>query len=141
MEGIVFYSTSYVCLSYGNVFPKLIRASSTDSDYDSLRSFLLCQDHRVRDLVLVSGETLLHLCSRRGHLYLVRYLLELGASPMIADENGSTSLQCSVGAGHGEVTKVLFQRCPSRIKRALVVIAYILRKNMLRGHFRRRNAI
>eukprot|EP01036_Dinobryon_divergens_P029742 gene29742-38882_t len=117
------------------------RASSTDSDYDSLRSFLLCQDHRVRDLVLVSGETLLHLCSRRGHLYLVRYLLELGASPMIADENGSTSLQCSVGAGHGEVTKVLFQRCPSRIKRALVVIAYILRKNMLRGHFRRRNAI
>jgi hypothetical protein len=93
----------------------------------------------VRDIILLTGETLLHMCSRRGHLSLVSYLLEIGASPMITDEHGNSSLQCSIGAGHGAVARALFQRCPSRIKRAVVVIAYILRKNMLRSHFRRRN--
>lgn len=96
--------------------------------YDCLEDFLSATEHGD----LVSGESLLHLCCRRGYVRLVQHLLSLGADVMQEDCNGCSALLCSIAAGHGEVTRVLYPHCPERVKTAVGTLAFVARKALLR---------
>lgn len=51
--------------------------------------------------------TALHVAAANGHLSVVRYLLEQGASFGMETENGSTALDLARQGGHGEVARYL----------------------------------
>jgi len=106
---------------------------------DNLSSFLFALEHQNKqgDLI-ISEETLLHLCCRRGYVLLVQYLLSLGASPMIPDKHSRSSLSCAIYAGHGKVTAILKSRCPLQVRRAVSIITYILRKGLMRRYSAKR---
>jgi ankyrin repeat protein/uncharacterized ParB-like nuclease family protein len=101
--------------------------------YDAVE-FLSATDHVdvVTGRTVVSGETFLHLCCRRGYATLVEHLLSLGADGMVEDGTGTTALQCSIASGHGAVTRTLYSKCPDAIKSAVNTIAYAARKALLR---------
>jgi hypothetical protein len=96
--------------------------------------FLSATEHVdvVTGRTVVSGETFLHLCCRRGYATLVERLLSLGADVMVEDGTGMTALQCSIASGHGAVTKALYEKCPDAVKNAVNTIAYATRKALLR---------
>jgi hypothetical protein len=100
--------------------------------YDA--EFLSATEHVdvVTGRTVVSGETFLHLCCRRGYATLVEHLLSLGADGMVEDGTGLTALQCSIASGHGAVTRTLYSKCPDAIKSAVSTIAYAARKALLR---------
>jgi ankyrin repeat protein len=101
--------------------------------YDAAE-FLSATEHVdvVTGRTVVSGETFLHLCCRRGYATLVEHLLLLGADAMVEDGTGTTALQCSIASGHGAVTRTLYSKCPDAIKSAVNTIAYAARKALLR---------
>jgi hypothetical protein len=113
--------------------PDVHSTSAVELEYGSTEEFLATLEHSdMRGQVVVSGETVLHVACRRGFTEVVRHLLSLGADPLVQDEHGCTALSCSVAAGHGRVTHVLYSACPERMKRAVNVLAYAMRKFLLR---------
>jgi ankyrin repeat protein len=56
-----------------------------------------------------SGETPLHVASRRGHVEIVKLLLEHGADPNIRDMYGETPLHDAAYWGHADVVKLLLE--------------------------------
>ncbi|MGE3174826.1 MAG: ankyrin repeat domain-containing protein [Planctomycetota bacterium] len=56
------------------------------------------------------GRTALHDAARRGHLEVVRRLLDAGAAPSVADRQGATPLALAVAAGHDAVAALLRRR-------------------------------
>ena len=56
---------------------------------------------------VASGETLLHVCCRRGYVAMVALLLEYGAPTLQTDSMGCTPLQASVSAGQASVTRTI----------------------------------
>jgi hypothetical protein len=80
---------------------------------------------------LIQDETLLHVCCRRGYIQLVKYLLRIGADPMVSDARGDSALQCSIASGHKDITKLLYRSCPPSMQRALSLMAYAIRKRLL----------
>ena len=90
------------------------------NEFVSLEEFLTCTsftDSRSQ-VVVHSGETLLHLCCRRGHALLVQHLLLLEADPLVKDSCGYTAVQCSIAFGHAAVTKLLYPHCSVEIHQA-----------------------
>lgn len=102
-------------------------------EYDSLGDFLSTLQHcDQQGGSVVTGETLLHVCCRRGYASIVEHLLVLGANPLLPDANNCTALLCSIAAGHSEVTKVMYAHCPDSTRKAVSVLVYATRKYLLR---------
>lgn len=78
-----------------------------------------------------AGETLLHLCARRGHAALTALLLEYGANVRIRDDRGHTPLHTSVSFGSAKVTSVLASEQP-RLTRAVQYLCIRVRAHLLR---------
>jgi ankyrin repeat protein len=55
------------------------------------------------------GETLLHVAVKKGHLSLVKLLIENGASINIADESGNTALHYAAANGKKDIVKLLLE--------------------------------
>jgi hypothetical protein len=96
-------------------------------EFSDLSTFLSCMDHQDQP-----GETVLHLCCRRGYPLLVQHLLALGADPLLPDARGNTSLEYSIAAGHKQVTQLMYPYCSPKIQRAVAVLVYMARKLLLR---------
>lgn len=108
-------------------------------EFEDLDSFLSCMDHSVSSAGAESlqGETILHLCCRRGYDVLVKHLLELGADPLLYDDHGYSSLDYAIAGGHREVTRLMYPYCSPKIQQAITVLVYMTRKFLLsRGRLR-----
>jgi ankyrin repeat protein len=57
-----------------------------------------------------SGQTLLHISSSRGHVEVVKFLLNKGANPNLIDDNGQTPLHLSAFKGNLEAVKYLLSK-------------------------------
>ncbi len=113
---------------------------------DKDRADLVCAEFGDLDSFLTStqpegallGETVLHLCCRRGYAVLVKQLLELGADPLLLDEHGYSSLEYAVAGGHRDVTRLMYPFCSPKIQQAIAVLVYMTRKFLLsRGRLRK----
>ena len=61
----------------------------------------------VIDSVDEQGRTALYVASGSGYLDAVRWLLERGADPLIADFNGRTSIHAAAASGHASACEYL----------------------------------
>ena len=87
---------------------------------------------------VLPGETLLHLCARRGHHCLCSLLLEYGANARIKDSHGYTPLHVSVIFGSSLVTRQLSTEFP-RLRRCIQTLSVYVRAWLLRKY--RRNTV
>lgn len=80
------------------------------------------------DMVNCDGMTLLHLCSFTGRVACVRRLLELGANPNLADNEGWTPLHVAAAAHHVDILKLLLQggaRCSLKTEAGLLGVSAV----------------
>ena len=121
--------------------PDKDRADVICAEFGDLDSFLTCMQNDVADQsgggASIQGETVLHLCCRRGYAVLVKQLLELGADPLFLDEHGCSALDNAVAGGHRDVTRLMYPYCSPKIQQAIAVLVYMTRKILLsRGRLR-----
>ena len=121
--------------------PDKDRADVICAEFGDLDSFLTCTQHDVADQSgaggSLHGETVLHLCCRRGYAVLVKQLLELGADPLLLDEHECSALDNAVAGGHRGVTRLMYPYCSPKIQQAIAVLVYMTRKILLsRGRLR-----
>ena len=82
--------------------------------------------------VALSGETLMHLCARRGHALLVQFLVDIGVSVYAQDARGFTVLQLAVTFGQSKVTQVLSAALPRLHRTVRWLCVYVRRWLLLR---------
>ena len=86
----------------------LIAAVET-GETDTVRSYLANGVHP--DFAKEDGTTLLHLAARNGHLELVTFLIDRGATVDLADDlYGWTALHKAAVGGHPDIVSMLIER-------------------------------
>jgi ankyrin repeat protein len=129
---------STLLLLLKRAIPDAQSTAAVEQEYGSVEEFLSTQQHAdVQGCVVMSGQTVLHLACRRGFAEVAGYLLELGADPLVKDDHGATALSCSIACGHRAATRVLYGPCPDKMKRAVNILAYAVRKFLLRRPLRK----
>ena len=85
-----------------------------------LARLMLRQHHADPNATDSKGRTALLLasCQRHPYMEVVRLLLETGADPTIANEEGLTPLHAVAGSGHIELVDMLFLRAPGALNRS-----------------------
>jgi len=100
---------------------------------EGMREFLSSLKHEdLYGQPLLCGETLLHVCCRLGLADVAVHLLQLGADPMAPDAQNCSALSVSIAAGQAAVTRKLYGFCPAQLQDAVRLIAYAMRKFLLR---------
>jgi len=81
------------------------------------------------------GETLMHFCARRGHVRLIRFLIDNGASVHVRDAHGYMPLQVAIIFGHSDVTRVIGAEHP-HLRRSMQWLCVHVRCWLLRRQAR-----
>ncbi|KAF7339545.1 hypothetical protein MSAN_02169000 [Mycena sanguinolenta] len=77
------------------------------NNLQGLVSFLRDQPNVNLDVRDEFGYTPLHLAADRGHLSIVKFLLEKGSDPTIKDEDDLTAVELAQAAGHESIVQLL----------------------------------
>lgn len=100
--------------------------------FESIDIFLNSLQFKSGNQIIYNNETILHITCRRGFLQLSSYLLSLGASPLINNNDKKTPLDCSIGSGHSSITKLMYNKTNNRYQKAINTLAFSFRKYLIR---------
>ena len=88
-------------------------------DLARVQSFVVEKDLNLFELEINDGSNALHFAANRGHLAIVKYLIEdRECDPKISGNDGSNALHCAVNGGHLKVVEYLIEKigCDPKIR-------------------------